>query len=1017
MTTRFRTTGDLPAGTWTGKQLSAGEADGIYYAVPRTEQAKSTWSSADFLTDNVGGTSSAWNGATLPTGVTTNSTSITVNISGGTTATWSTPLSNTRYVAVNKTVVLTAGGFAKTYNLSADIYFINCNIIINGAVGWAAIALGAFPSAFDATARTASYLAGNGSIGANGGMMFWGCTFNVAATNSFGIAPSEMIGCTFSDNMAKSGAVPLVVAMASQGRYKEVDFSSSPAVTGELSAWSVYGVPDLIENTRYFYVGFGNLVNSSGDNSLLITSPQFEDPSQAQFYSQNVATGFRPILALNATCAAVTGEGWAADNGTGSTYSGTWKWGWGGGSGQWTRAQDGLIMYQSIKMEFQDFDNNGIKNVLFRTNSNWNPDINGSNLRDRLRVLTTTNQNLIQEFITQSDGLLYTNRLSQDGGATILNNAYLNSLSGLRTVGTVQNSDWNRTQFILQSAGTNTPILAAQLMRMTGLNTISYTNTTNSWSARSFTHNFVLSGSQDYSNTDLINTQLTDLGGVQRAIQNESLKAAAIAAMNASNDGIIDTYFDSVFTGSTNNDIQDIYAVARYTWYRYTGVTSTATGALLPTVVNMPDLDFGSDDITTNSAFASFVGWTANAWTFKTQVVTGSATIFTTGTVTLGATSLPATAGTYVEWNAGIVALTTPATVRLNLTTTKSINNLLTTGSVAENATLNFGTLPGSAISMTGNLTFTNCVLSGILTLTPGALNRAIQFTNVDVTNLTLVNTNQAQIIDLINWTGGAVPAGFREVEGINVTATANEAGGRIDFFDGLNNLIPLNSGSNTISAGINVLGVTTTPVRWAYSKPGLVSRGGNIIGTAPYQIDISDTAATPAIAPAAGDVTGTFASGVLTLSWTASQITGNETVNAIEGVKGTQAFNQILGTQLFEGGTLGDLYTVVDSGSTYFNTTRIQFRSSPTTDQFQIYGVAVGPAVAGGFASLTADVTGVTGSIPQIINIPNPVAPVPAIVSALVEALDQTVTPDLTIINENVQDASLLIPATRNLT
>ena len=130
--------------------------------------------------------------------------------------------------------------------------------------------------------------------------------------------------------------------------------------------------------------------------------------------------------------------------------------------------------------------------------------------------------------------------------------------------------------------------------------------------------------------------------------------------------------------------------------------------------------------------------------TFTTSGAIAIGSAFSNGTITASTTS------------------TLGSTIYQDLSVTNQFARLPTSGTIVNSATVGFGS---SSISMTGDLTFTNATLTGMLTVTPGAAGRSLILNNCTISGLTLVNATPGTTIALV-YQGttipfGSTPAGF----------------------------------------------------------------------------------------------------------------------------------------------------------------------------------------------------------------------------------------------------------------
>ena len=117
-------------------------------------------------------------------------------------------------------------------------------------------------------------------------------------------------------------------------------------------------------------------------------------------------------------------------------------------------------------------------------------------------------------------------------------------------------------------------------------------------------------------------------------------------------------------------------------------------------------------------------------------------------------------------------ASTLGTTVFQNLTATQNIALLPLSGQIATGVTLGFGT--SSAINLTGDITFTNCILSGMCSLNIGATNRTLTLNNCGTLTsfpFSRSGTADVNVIFLGNTVfSGTLPTGF--VANISTTVT-----------------------------------------------------------------------------------------------------------------------------------------------------------------------------------------------------------------------------------------------------
>ena len=1043
MATRFVTTGTLPSDTGANLTIGAGNARGVYYAVDRTAASPSS-----FLTDNVGGsgtTSATWNGQSLPTGCTWDTTTGTLNVGASAGNAWNPTAGN--YVAIGKTVRISNGvrftkAGAGSSGTNANIYFINCTIYITGTpLGWTAIVLGCFNDAGSSADRTGNY-----GIGAtNGSMNAYGCDIIFVDTFSGASwALTDTVGCTISSPQGGTGAALPTICQG--GRYVGSVIEFPRAAGRSDQGYQVYGLPAAFTGMTLDNVYFGNggqWDNGGGSGSgYLIQSPNFTYLAQTLLCGVNVNNGNLPYQFTNTRIWATTSNGWWG-NGGGSTYDGTNSIiGWGGGAGEWARGRDGLVHYQVCTPSF--FSNlaltNAVANVRFRTYSNLPINTGGSVFSARFPSTAPTagTYNLIGSFLSNTNGILQPESYSTDGSTFAAGN--INMLTG-QTSTAVNSTIWN-TNVGGQSTPAGAPLLVAQITRTTASNTAFTAQYQARYTARSFTNTFDSTlFNVDYTAATVGQT-LGNLSMAQVANQDPNLKARDVTAINATTTGNIDATFAGVFTSTaTTADENDVYDALRYEWYRFNVAnppTLTATNAV----------DFGSANITINSA-ASSTNITArgyelsgNTWTFRCPYLATLANNVVNGGISTGGTinlvTQATTPGNYAKFvTTGTIALGAPVTYGSTVyqsLTANAISRLPTSGvflgstgkilSVATGAGLGIVST-GSLSTSGGTLTIDQQIIylsdiSHTLTYTGTTLAGNIQIQGNNATGpyrINLVNivlsgnlsigtdTGPVQVaFNNITYNGFTITLGTRVTQLTTITVSADVAGGLLSVYNGST----LVTSANIISTSqvINFTGAYTQII-W--------SQAGYLPLSAAYSLgqssfNIVHTAIYPGwSAPATNLFTTSSASGVLTLTTT----TGVANTPATAGILTAQSLAALYGTADFNAGcayalaasnTLAQLISITDSASTILSTNLIQLRSSPASSQFFLGGITwVSP---GTYSASVAYITGST-TVYQIVVISN------AVVSAagIIPAVQSAVAPMLTKMDVGVKDASLQIP------
>ena len=149
------------------------------------------------------------------------------------------------------------------------------------------------------------------------------------------------------------------------------------------------------------------------------------------------------------------------------------------------------------------------------------------------------------------------------------------------------------------------------------------------------------------------------------------------------------------------------------------------------------------------------------------------------GTINLALTAQAIGTGNWASISANQITLGTGGgngtTIFQNLAATTAIVGLPTTGSIGSNAVIGFGT--GSAAVLTGDISFTLCTLTGLLTLNVGATGRTLTLTNCgDLTVFpfarSALSTGIISVLPIGNTVLGTLPTGFVATVQTTITLT-----------------------------------------------------------------------------------------------------------------------------------------------------------------------------------------------------------------------------------------------------
>lgn len=415
-------------------------------------------------------------------------------------------------------------------------------------------------------------------------------------------------------------------------------------------------------------------------------------------------------------------------------------------------------------------------------------------------------------------------------------------------------------------------------------------------------------------------------------------------------------------------------------------------------------------------------------------------TITTTGTITLGVVNLFGST-INVRYNAGTIALPGSATVSNNITATNQITGLSTAGIVALNNTVGFGT--SSSITMTGNLTFSSCVLSGTCSLVPQVAGRTLTLSNCGDLSVNFPFTNSSGTTISVIGTGTTVlPASrtgftFQTTYTLSINATGDMVGGAMIVFDTSRNIVT-NGSIVSLPAGLTNLTSNIPFGRVVWGKSGFnfvnVLNPTGTVNFTPQSSGITGSNTGPSLAPAwqsqftfaatpavqIGVTVGT-ASGATGIGTATRPYSSTETYQRLEFLKGGSSLTGQTGIPMLRalevalnGNMSVTQFYNVTGGVPTLSTQEIDFISygsgafDATVQRF-ITGVGLNGIT---FDQITSVLSNSPGN-PQVVNAPDPNASL-GVVSA---AVSNVVTPNLTVINNNVKNASLLVPATGNLT
>lgn len=478
----------------------------------------------------------------------------------------------------------------------------------------------------------------------------------------------------------------------------------------------------------------------------------------------------------------------------------------------------------------------------------------------------------------------------------------------------------------------------------------------------------------------------------------------------------------------------------------YTGVngvsfsTSTTSGNPTTTVT-------GETSNITNSLIYNFtapipavaVTWPITPTTSNTPVVSSSISGYITGT---------SVASNFVMGVAGFSG----STVTQQLTPTTELFGLPQTGVAidAGGSVLSGGSGSTYTINQTGNLVFRNgqdTILSknintsvgstltvsnmelyrGVLNITTvGSNNYSVQLSGNTIGSGNLV-INQlggtgTVIVTVSGNTGGTITAGtgnvsIQQAVIVNFDSTAN--GGTVGIYNGTTLLA---------STTLNIAGGTTQLISFSGTATNatFTKAATQIVDVAipaSNSITLTGLASTPSAVPTTPLTGWSFnfdsGTGTGTLVVGSDATTGFTTAANAVNQMGLLNFNKFIRSGVNAGSTTGQLFANTDNQTITLSTTRLRIASDNSSTARQIYGVAGDGTTITNVENQLVDrlvVGGTTSTFPQVRIYPNSSATLGDVRQAVIEVDNQILIPALTVVNNNVKKASLLVPADDNL-